>query len=233
MHRRPGNTPGMRESSDFSDAISYDIAIFLSIIGRGPLITLNKGLPGTARNGLGVVFGDAFVQKMGFRWVAVEDEIDRTPAIQDVGTATILFPLPMIQKRMLRSEPINIRLIFADLCAKISDLRGEGIQLRSAVGSGTYQTRESGVLFPGAGQKRTFVPFAIFASFVSKNPTRSKQSVEVFARIARTFLAAECASLFRPTPLTDSGSPFPRRTRRRGFRRRFRACGAFRRRRGW
>jgi hypothetical protein len=58
---------------------------------------------------LGVTFGDAFVQKMGFTWVAVEDEIDRTPAIQDVGTTTILFPLPMIQKRVLRGGICSTR----------------------------------------------------------------------------------------------------------------------------
>jgi hypothetical protein len=70
-------------------------------------------------------FGDAFVQKMGLTWIAVEDEIDRTPAIQDVGTATILFPLPMIQKRVLRGEPIDIRLMFSELCARIQECRAK------------------------------------------------------------------------------------------------------------
>ena len=74
---------------------------------------------------LGVSFGDAFVQKMGFTWIAVEDEIDRTPAIQDVGTTTILFPLPMIQKRVLRGEPVDIRFMFSELCTKIEEFRAK------------------------------------------------------------------------------------------------------------
>ena len=62
---------------------------------------------------------------MGFTGVAVEDEIDRTPAIQDVGTTIILLPLPMIQKRVFPGEPVDIRLIFSEPCAKVEEWRAK------------------------------------------------------------------------------------------------------------
>jgi hypothetical protein len=42
-----------------------------------------------------------------------------------IGTTTILFPLPMIQKRVLRGEPVDIRLMFSELCTKIEEFRAK------------------------------------------------------------------------------------------------------------
>ena len=71
----------------------------------------------------GVTFGDAFVQEIGFTWIAVEDQVDRTPAIQDLRIGNILFPLPIIQNRVLHGEQVNIRPMFSELCARIEDWR--------------------------------------------------------------------------------------------------------------
>ena len=57
---------------------------------------------------MGIVFGDVFVQDMGFSWVMVEDEYGRDPAIKYQETSIILFPLTMISKRIERGEQVDV-----------------------------------------------------------------------------------------------------------------------------
>jgi len=57
---------------------------------------------------MGIVFGDVFVQDMGFSWVMVEDEYGRDPAIKYQETSIILFPLTMISKRIERGEAVDV-----------------------------------------------------------------------------------------------------------------------------
>ena len=57
---------------------------------------------------MGIVFGDVFVQDMGFSWVMVEDEYGRDPAIKYEETSIILFPLTMISKRIERGEAVDV-----------------------------------------------------------------------------------------------------------------------------
>ena len=57
---------------------------------------------------MGIVFGDVFVQDMGFSWVMVEDEHGRDPAIRYRETSIILFPLTMISKRIERGEQVDV-----------------------------------------------------------------------------------------------------------------------------
>ena len=73
---------------------------------------------------LGVVLGDAFVQEMGMRWVAVEDEYGRDPAIQLPGTSVLLYPLTMISKRVERGEAVDVFDLFNGLAAQLEDLGG-------------------------------------------------------------------------------------------------------------
>jgi hypothetical protein len=49
---------------------------------------------------MGIVLGDALVQELGLRWVIVEDEYGRDPALAVPGKAALLFPLTMISKRV-------------------------------------------------------------------------------------------------------------------------------------
>jgi hypothetical protein len=49
---------------------------------------------------MGIVLGDAFVQQLGFRWIMVEDEYGRDPAIAVPGKTVLLYPLTMISKRI-------------------------------------------------------------------------------------------------------------------------------------
>lgn len=57
---------------------------------------------------MGIVFGDVFVQQMGFHWIIVEDEHGRDPAITYQDTRVLLFPLTMISKRIERGEAVDV-----------------------------------------------------------------------------------------------------------------------------
>jgi hypothetical protein len=65
---------------------------------------------------LGITLGDAFIQKMGFEWVTVEDEYGRDPAIRLPGTSLLLFPLTMISKRIENGEEVDIYDLFDGVC---------------------------------------------------------------------------------------------------------------------
>ena len=75
---------------------------------------------------LGVVLGDAFVQELGMRWVAVEDEYGRDPALQLPGTSVLLYPLTMISKRVERGEAVDVFELFNGLAAQLEDLGAPG-----------------------------------------------------------------------------------------------------------
>ena len=70
---------------------------------------------------LGVTFGDALEQKLGLKWVAVEDEYGRDPALSRVGTSLLVFPLTSISKRIERGEEIELYSFFENACATITD----------------------------------------------------------------------------------------------------------------
>ena len=61
---------------------------------------------------MGVVLGDALVQELGLRWVMVEDEYGRDPAVVVPGTSVRLFPLTMIAKRVEAGEPLDVFDLF-------------------------------------------------------------------------------------------------------------------------
>ena len=64
---------------------------------------------------MGIVFGDVFVQDMGFNWIMVSDEYGRDPAIQFRDTNVILFPLTMISKRIERGETVDVFDLYNDI----------------------------------------------------------------------------------------------------------------------
>ena len=61
---------------------------------------------------LGLVLGNVLVEELGFRWVMVEDEYGRDPALQLWGTSMVAFPLTMISKRVERGEAMDLRRLF-------------------------------------------------------------------------------------------------------------------------
>ena len=71
---------------------------------------------------LGVVFGDTFVQDMGFHWVAVENESGRHLGIRLGRRSIILYPLDMISKRIARGERIDIVDLYNDLAADVEEM---------------------------------------------------------------------------------------------------------------
>lgn len=75
---------------------------------------------------LGVAFGDALAQHMGLRWVAVEDQYGRDPALILDGTSVRVFPLTTISKRIERGEDVDVYALFEDACRTIERVRNEG-----------------------------------------------------------------------------------------------------------
>jgi hypothetical protein len=74
---------------------------------------------------LGVAFGDALVQTLGLKWVAIDDEYGCDPALVLEGTSVKVFPLTMISKRIEDGEAVNVRELLADTCAAIRDIVGD------------------------------------------------------------------------------------------------------------
>ena len=75
---------------------------------------------------LGVAFGDALAQHMGLRWVAVEDQYGRDPALTLDGTSVRVFPLTTISKRIERGEDVDVYALFEDACRTIERVKNEG-----------------------------------------------------------------------------------------------------------
>ena len=57
---------------------------------------------------LGIAFGDILVQDLGLRWITVEDEYGRDPALRLDGSSVLVFPLTTISKRIERGEKVDI-----------------------------------------------------------------------------------------------------------------------------
>jgi hypothetical protein len=72
---------------------------------------------------LGITFGDALAQKLGLKWVIVEDEYGRDPALIVEGTSIMTFPLTSLSKRIENDEEVNVFNLFENACAKINALK--------------------------------------------------------------------------------------------------------------
>jgi hypothetical protein len=72
---------------------------------------------------LGITLGDAFVQRCGFEWVAVEDEHGRDPALRVPDTTIILYPLTMISKRIEAGESVDVYALIDGVARKVDEVR--------------------------------------------------------------------------------------------------------------
>ena len=75
---------------------------------------------------LGIAFGDALAQRLGLRWVTVEDEYGRDPALKLDGTSVVTFPLTAISKRAERGERIDVYALFESACSSIGQAARDG-----------------------------------------------------------------------------------------------------------
>ena len=71
---------------------------------------------------MGVVFGEVFVEDMGFHWILVEDEFGRDPAIRFEDTSVIAYALTMISKRVERGEPVDVFDLYNGVAGEMSRL---------------------------------------------------------------------------------------------------------------
>jgi hypothetical protein len=75
---------------------------------------------------LGITFGDALAQELGLKWVTVEDEYGRDPALVVEGTSIITFPLTAISKRVESGDVVDVHELFRAACETILRLKNEG-----------------------------------------------------------------------------------------------------------
>jgi hypothetical protein len=75
---------------------------------------------------LGITFGDALAQELGLKWVTVEDEYGRDPALVVEGTSIITFPLTAIYKRVESGKVVDVHELFRVACETILRLKNEG-----------------------------------------------------------------------------------------------------------
>ena len=75
---------------------------------------------------VGIVFGDVFVEEMGFHWVIVEDEYGRDSAIRYKKTSILLFPLTMISKRIEKGENVDVIDLYNGISNKVEQLIEDG-----------------------------------------------------------------------------------------------------------
>jgi hypothetical protein len=71
---------------------------------------------------MGVVLGDALVQELGLRWVMVEDEYGRDPALAVPGKSVLLYPLTMISKRIEAGQSVDVFDLFNWVAEQIDNL---------------------------------------------------------------------------------------------------------------
>ena len=99
------------------DTVEGKLAVVDSILSNGwvnPEDTLKLQC-------LGIAFGDALAQHLGLRWVAVEDEYGRDPALKLDGTSVLVFPMTSISKRIEQGKSVDVYDLFNDACATIND----------------------------------------------------------------------------------------------------------------
>jgi len=72
---------------------------------------------------LGVVLGDALIQRMDMRWVIVEDKFGKTLVVELEGgnpvKSVYVHPLGMIKKRFYRGENIDVAELFDKVCETV------------------------------------------------------------------------------------------------------------------
>lgn len=72
-----------------------------------------------------MTFGDALVQELGLKWVAIDDEYGRDAALVLEGTSVKVFPLTSISKRVEAGETVDVRELFAAACSTIKRIAND------------------------------------------------------------------------------------------------------------
>jgi hypothetical protein len=71
---------------------------------------------------MGIVLGDALAQELGLRWVMVQDEYGRDPALAVPGRSVLIFPLTMVAKRVEAGQPVDVFDLFNWAAARTREL---------------------------------------------------------------------------------------------------------------
>jgi hypothetical protein len=68
---------------------------------------------------MGIVFGHVPARATGLKWVMVEDQYGRDPALRWQDTSLVLFPLTMISKRVEAGERPDLQRLFGAIIADV------------------------------------------------------------------------------------------------------------------
>jgi Domain of unknown function (DUF3806) len=104
------------------DTVEGKLALLDAILGNGWI----QASETVKLQSLGIAFGDALAQRLGLRWVTVEDEYGRDPALKLDGTSIVTFPLTAISKRAERGERIDVYALFESACSRIEQAARDG-----------------------------------------------------------------------------------------------------------
>jgi Domain of unknown function (DUF3806) len=104
------------------ETIEGKLALLDAILGNGWV----QASETVKLQSLGIAFGDALAQRLGLRWVTVEDEYGRDPALKLDGTSIVTFPLTAISKRAERGERIDVYGLFESACSSIEQAARDG-----------------------------------------------------------------------------------------------------------
>lgn len=74
---------------------------------------------------LGIALGDALAQSMGLDWDIYEDEGERTPALFMTGTPVVIFPQPLIARRIEDGESVDIFELFSTVEDELLRIKNE------------------------------------------------------------------------------------------------------------
>lgn len=70
---------------------------------------------------LGIVLGDVFAKQFDLRWVIVQDEYGRDPALRFMSTSNLVFPLTMISKRVEDGKAVDLHAIYEGVSDYIAE----------------------------------------------------------------------------------------------------------------
>jgi hypothetical protein len=74
---------------------------------------------------VGIALGQVLAHETPLRWVMVEDELGRDPALELPGTTVHVYPLTMVSKRVEQGRDIPIRALYIAVRDQAEAMRAE------------------------------------------------------------------------------------------------------------
>lgn len=72
---------------------------------------------------LGIALGQVFAAETPLRWVTMQDEHGRDPALEYPGMTVMIFPMTMISKRIEDGREVNLADLFAGVMESVKEMK--------------------------------------------------------------------------------------------------------------